>query len=228
VDSPDRRQRREEVHALGEEHLIFDGWISLFERLHALRPMDEVLVDLASRDPDLLAFLDRLTEYWHEVIDYLLDTGVDVVMFGDDWGTQSAPIVSPALFRDLFRPRYAEPMGRVHRAGRRVFLHCCGQVGPLLEDFIELGIDGYWPQIGCYDLDELAPRFRDHGVAMYLHPDRQRLVPHGRPEEIEAVIGAYAERYHALGGGGIFYVELENDVPWENARTLIESIARYR
>jgi len=33
---------------------------------------------------------------------------------------------------------------------------------------------------------------------------------------------------HAIGGGGIFYVEIENDAPWENVKTLIEAIHEYR
>lgn len=224
----EREQRRTEVHALKQDYLVFDGWISLLERLHALRPIDDVLAGLVNRDPALLAFLKRLTVYWHEVLDYLLSTGVDVVVFGDDWGTQTAPIISPGLFREIFRPRYAELMGRVKESGRKVFLHCCGRVGPLLDDFLELGIDGYWPQINCYHLDELAGRCRDYGVALYLHPDRQYLIPRGTPAEIESTIQGYAQRWRTLGGGGIFYVELENDAPFDNARALIESIDRYR
>ena len=41
-------------------------------------------------------------------------------------------------------------------------------------------------------------------------------------------IQKYADRYHKLGGGGIFYVEIENDAPFENVRALIESMDRYR
>ena len=28
------------------------------------------------------------------------------VVFGDDWGTQSAPIISPDLFREIYKPVY--------------------------------------------------------------------------------------------------------------------------
>ncbi|MFA6110534.1 MAG: uroporphyrinogen decarboxylase family protein [Candidatus Latescibacterota bacterium] len=220
--------RQEEVRRQRQEYLVVDGGLSLFERLHALRPMEDVLIGLAEDDPHLLAFLDRLTQHWHAVLDLVLALEVDVVTFGDDWGGQDAPLVSPALFRRVFKPRYQELMQRIRQAGRKVFLHCCGYVGPLLEDFFELGIAGYWPQITRYDLDELSARCREHRVAVYLHPDRQYLVPRGTPAEIEAIIREYAERYHRLGGGGIFYLEMENDAPWENVRALIEAVHRYR
>ena len=40
-----------------KNYLVFSGWISIFEKLHALRPMDEVLMDLYTEDKDLISFL---------------------------------------------------------------------------------------------------------------------------------------------------------------------------
>ncbi|NOY83184.1 MAG: hypothetical protein GXP31_19495 [Kiritimatiellaeota bacterium] len=216
------------IEELKKEYLVFRGGVSIFERLHALRPMDEALIDLHAGTPALYRFLERLMAYWLRMIDVWLTLDVDVVTFGDDWGTQTAPLISPALFRRVFRPRYEVLFEPIKRTGKRVFFHSCGRLGPILDDLLELGVDGFWPQLACYDERELARACREHGVAMYIHPDRQRLVPLGTPAEIDARIRQYAERYRAMGGGGIFYVEMENDAPWENVRTLIESIHRYR
>ncbi len=214
---------------LREDYLIFTGWISIFERLHAFRPLDEVLVDLHTGDPHLLAFLDRLVDYWRDVIRALIDAGADVIVFGDDWGTQTSTIVSPALFRDVFKPLYRELMAPIKTAGRRVFFHTCGFLGGIFDELLDLGIDGLWPQIGLFDAD---PRYAaaccEHKVAIYIHPDRQRLIPLGAPQEVDAAIRDYAEKYHRLGGGGIFHVEMENDAPWENVEALIRAIDRYR
>ena len=210
------------------DYLVFDGGVSLFERLCALRPMDEVLVGLLTEDAALLAFLDRLVAYWRGVIAAQVAAGVDVVTFGDDWGTQAAPIISPALFRALFKPRYQELFELVHQAGRRVFLHSCGRLGPIFDEFLELGVDGFWPQLPLYEGDEaFFARCKEHHVALYLHPDRQRLVPLGSPREIEERVRAYARRHRRLGGGGIFYVEIENDAPFENAEALLRSIHQH-
>jgi hypothetical protein len=98
----------------------------------------------------------------------------------------------------------------------------------LLDELFGLGIDGLWHQSALYDSDGFAQRCRDAGVTVYLHPDRQYLIPRGTPDEIRRTIGRFAERYHGLGGGAIFYVEIENDAPFENARALIEAIDEYR
>jgi len=228
LDSSTFAEEKKKVETQKKEYLVFAGGISLFERLHGLRPMDEVLVSLGTGDRHFMEFLDRLTAYWRAVIDYHLALGADVILFGDDWGTQTAPIVSPELFREVFKPRYQALMGPIKQAGRKVFLHCCGLVGELFDDFLDLGIDGYWPQITCYDPDVFVHKCREHQVAIYIHPDRQRLVPLGTPREIETAIHAYAERYRGLGGGGIFYIEMENDAPFENVKTLIQAVHRYR
>ena len=157
-----------------------------------------------------------------------LARGVDGVFFGDDWGTQNAPIISPKLFREVFKPRYRALMAPIKRAGRKVCFHSCGQLGSIFDDLLDLGIDLLWPQILRYDEEQLATACKEHGVTIYLHPDRQHLMPLGTPVEIDARIAAYAERYHRLGGGCIFYVEIENDAPFENVVALVEAVDRYR
>lgn len=212
-----------------EQFLVFSGWVSIFEKLHALRPMDEVLMDIQVQDADLMAFLDRLVDYWIGAIEMMLAAGVDTIEFGDDWGTQSAPIIAPSLFREVFKPRYDKLMAPIRRANRMVFFHSCGFLGEIFDELLDLGVRGLWPQMAMF---EAAPshlrKCREHGVAIYIHPDRQRLIPMGTPREIEAKIRTYASTYHRLGGGGIFYIEIENDAPFENVTALLEAVHRHR
>jgi uroporphyrinogen decarboxylase len=220
---------RTEIELHKKNFLIFDGWVSIFEKLCALRPMDDVLVDLYSEDEGLIVFLDRLTDYWLEAIDAMIDADVDVFMFGDDWGTQISTVISPAMFKDIFIPRYERLIRPIKKAGKRVFFHSCGFLGDIFNQLADLGIDGLWPQIRLF---EESPNFqqicREKQITLYIHPDRQRLIPRGTPTEIETAIKEYADHYHHIGGGAIFYVEIENDAPFENVEALIKSIHRYR
>jgi hypothetical protein len=110
-----------------------------------------------------------------------------------------------------------------------IFFHSCGFLGAIFDELLDLGIRGLWPQIGLFEADTAhIGRCRERSVAIYIHPDRQHLVPRGAPHEIEAKIRNYAQTYHRLHGGGIFYIEIENDAPFENISALLEAAHRYR
>ena len=228
LDSDEFRRSSRWVAEHKPNYYLIGGGGSLLEKICALRPMDEVLMDLYDRNPDLLAFLDRLLDHTCRWLDYHLAAGNDAVMLGDDWGTQTAPLVSPEIFREIYAPRYRVLADKVTRAGARTFFHCCGFMGPILDELFNLGISGLWPQLRFCDSDEFAATCKDRGVTIYIHPDRQRLVPRGTPREIWTAIGRLADRYHRLGGGGIFYIEIENDAPFENVKALIESVQACR
>ncbi len=220
---------RTELVAQRKDYLVFSGWISIFEKLHALRPMDEMLIDLMTGNPALLLFLDRLVEYWLAEIHNMIDAGVDVIMFGDDWGTQRAPIISPALFKSIFKPRYEKLMAPIHKAGRKVFFHICGCLDSTFHDLIDMGVHGLWPQINLFESNPtFFEKCRENKVVIYIHPDRQYLIPRGSPKEIDTEIRKYAEKFHALGGGGIFYIEIENDAHFENVKALVEAVHKWR
>jgi len=213
---------------LRRRYALIDGWVIIFERLHALRPMDEVLMDLASGEPALLSFLDRLVAHYERQIRYYLDIGIDLITFGDDWGTQERTLVSPALFRDIFVPHYRRLFAPIKAAGARVLFHSCGQFSTLIDDIFGLGIDVLWHQVARYDHQKLSARAKESGVSLLIHPDRQRLIPLGTPAQIDSAIAGYARWHRSLGGGAIFYVEIENDAPWENVEALVRAIDRYR
>jgi len=229
LGSPEFIADKHKTELLKNDFLIFNGWLSIFEKLHAVRPFQEVLTDIILQDEDLLLFIERLAGYWNRVIDYYISTGTDVFVFGDDWGMQDSTLIPPESFRKIFKPHYRQLFQRIQKAGGLVFLHCCGFMGELLDEFIEMGIRGLWPQINLYEKDEtFTSKCRKNLIATYIHPDRQKLIPLGTPEQISTYIRITAEKYKKLGGGGIFYAEIENDAPFENVKALLEAIHRYR
>jgi uroporphyrinogen decarboxylase len=207
-----------------ERYLAFGGWINLFETMHGLRPFEDVLMDIATQEPATIRLLDRLVEHRRKQMEYQLALGVDVIMFGDDWGTQDSLLISPKVFRDVFKPRLASLMAPVRRQNGRIFYHSCGTVHPLYNDLVEIGINGLWHQIGLYDAEQFADEAARNRTVLFLHMDRQRLVPLGTPHQIRETVKRYAEIHRKRGGGAIFYVEIENDAPFENVEALIQAV----
>ena len=63
-------------------------------------------------------------------------------------------------------------MAPIHRAGKKVFFHTCGQSSDILGGLAELGVHAIWPQINVYDEKELANRCRSLRMALAVSPDR--------------------------------------------------------
>lgn len=231
IPSPDSSAAvlyRKQVAQQKQNYMVLDGYLSLFDKLTALRRMDDLLVDIYTREEPFMRLLDRLTDYMKKQAQYLVDAGVDAPMFFDDWGFQEIPMISVEHFREVFRPRYEEIFEIIRNGGRKVFFHSCGHLGPIFDELADMGIDGIWHQANRYDLEAFAQKCRNHKITAYLHPDRQHLVPFGAPKEIRERVKKYADIYHRNGGGGIFYIEMENDVPWENVEALIRAVHEFR
>ncbi len=65
------------------------------------------------------------------------------IMQGEDFGFKTGTLISPEDIRELFFPWLRRFSELIHNNGRPYFLHSCGKVDDLVEDFIEdIKIDG--------------------------------------------------------------------------------------
>ena len=68
----------------------------------------------------------------------------DAVLWGDDFGYQSGPFISPAMFKDFFLDAIKQRVRHIHENyKKKVMKHCCGNIWPLLDFFLEIGYDSY-------------------------------------------------------------------------------------
>jgi len=74
---------------------------------------------------------------------WYLRPGMDAVFFEQDMAASKGPMISPEVFREFcFEPMCAR-VGHVRERGLQVVLHNCGNNRPLMESFIEAGIQCY-------------------------------------------------------------------------------------
>jgi uroporphyrinogen decarboxylase len=71
--------------------------------------------------------------------------GADFIMFGDDVGSGSGPMMSPAHYEEFFLPGLAAVVAKAHERGAYVLKHTDGNVDSLLDMFAEVGIDAFHP-----------------------------------------------------------------------------------
>lgn len=204
------------------------GWVGLFERMHSLRPFEDVLMDIYDDGPEINHLADLLVER-HKRGLALLKPDVDAVQMADDFGTQTAMMLSPAVFRRFFKPRYAELVSVIKAQNRKALFHCCGAAFPILEDLRDIGIDAVWPQINAYgDLKEFAAYCRSIGLAVAIHPERSSLMVRGTPDDIRRKLFEYADIFHPEEGGSWFYLEIDSGFPYENIEALVNAVRALR
>ncbi len=207
--------------------LLGDGG-SLFEKLHSLRPFEDVLVDIALDAPEIHRLEDAVAGHCAGCVRRALALGVDGVAFGDDFGTRSSLLMSLDDWRRFFKQRYDGLFSPVRRAGKPVFFHCCGKVDELLEEFAALGVAAIWPQLTVFDLPDLARRCRDLGLAVQLHPDRGELMQRGTPQDVREHVLRLIEIFDTPSGGSWLYIEIDPGFPFPNVEALFETAVELR
>jgi hypothetical protein len=205
-----------------KRYYTIGGGGHLFERLHSMRRFEDVLVDIALDVPEIHRMADMLVDYASAQIERALKLDVDAVSFGDDFGTQSALMLSPEQWRRFFRPRYEALFRPVKEAGKKVFFHCCGKIGEILPDFREAGVDVIWPQLPAFDMAALARTCRDLGLAVELHPDRGDLMQRGSPSAIRDYVLRMLDTFRTFEGGSWLYLEVDPGFPWRNVEALFQ------
>jgi len=170
-----------------------------FERLQFLRGTENLYLDLGRPQPALRDFLSRLHAFYVEELTLWAQTDVDGLTFMDDWGSQQALLISPDLWRELFKPLYAEYVAIAHAHGKHAFMHSDGYITDIIPDLIEIGLDALNAQVTCMGVEELGRRFGGE-LTFWGELDRQQLLPYASPDEVMAATRQLRTAFHHDGG----------------------------
>jgi uroporphyrinogen decarboxylase len=208
---------------------LFGG--NLLEIGEFLFRMDNFLAMLAAEPREVHRFLDALTEHHLANLErFLAAVGehIDVIVFGDDLGMQTGPLISPAMYREFFKPRHSRLWKRAKElAPVKVMLHSCGGIRELIPDLIDAGLDAVNPvQTSCEGMEpgELKGEFGSYLVFWGGGCDTREVLPYGSPEEVRRHV---RERVRILSpDGGFVFQQVHNvlaNVPAENVAAMLEA-----
>jgi len=150
---------------------------------------------------------------------------------GTDFGMQTGPFISPELYRRLYKPFHKRINDWTHKyTGWKTFIHSCGSVRALIEDFIEAGFDILNPvQSSASDMDpgELKKRFGERITFWGGGIDTQHTLPFGTPDEVRKEA---CQRIKTFGpGGGFVFNAIHNvqaKIPIENVLAMFETVQK--
>jgi len=209
---------------------LFGG--NLLEIGQFLYRNDNFLMLLAG-DPDRAHdFLEKLVSIHLKNLEKFLGAVgpyIDIILFGDDLGSQRGPQMSPKMYREFFKPRHAQMWKRAKElANVKVMLHCCGGVREILPDLIEAGLDAINPvQITCKGMEPKALK-TDFGREITFWGggcDTRDILPHGSAQAVREHVKRQVEVL--APGGGFVFQQVHNimaDVPPQNIVAMLDAV----
>ena len=222
------RQMEEEVDADGHRHFVFVDGGETFQRMFFLRGMENLLIDLHEDRDEVYGLRDLIVEFYLRRIERWLESDrVDGVMLRDDWGTQSALMVRPQIWRRVFRPAYTRLIDAIHAGGAAVSFHSDGMIEEILPDLVDMGCDEINPQVQLMDIESLGQQYSGR-VCVRADIDRQWTMPHGTPAQVRALIQRLFAAFGQSGGGYVGWGEMSSDVPMANGEAVLAAFAELR
>jgi len=130
--------------------------------------------------PFVQAVLDRYCDWIEVVAERVCQLGFDVFVSTDDLAFNTGPFFSPAVFRELVLPGYQWIAKKITLPW---IIHSDGNVLPLLDDLLTVGIAGLHPnEKGANDIRAMKRNYGDR-LCLLGNVDPNLLV--GQPEAVD-------------------------------------------
>jgi uroporphyrinogen decarboxylase len=199
----------------------------LFERAWMLRGMTDLLLDIAFHPSFVHELLDRILEIHIEALQVAAARlTLDAYFTGDDWAGQTNLLISPDMWRTFIKPRLRQLVDRCHACGLPFILHSCGNYIAVLDDLIEIGVDGL-ESLQPEAIDVFRVKQRTMGrVFLIGGMGVQSTLFHGTPDRVRAVTKRLLVE---LGRGGGYVISPakplhEQTLPIGNIAAFLETI----
>jgi uroporphyrinogen decarboxylase len=201
---------------------------TLWEKSYMLVGMQDLMC-LFFTEPDAVReLLHRIMDFQLGIARHYVAVGTEMVGMGDDLGTQKGLLLSPAIIHEFLVPEYRRLFDFYQERGVLVNFHSCGHVTPILETFMDLGVDILNPvQATANDLDEM--RRCTQGRMALQGGVRSATIVAG---PVEAIRDEVAQRLWQLGREGGYFCGPDQGMPWpeEHIQALydvVDELGRY-
>jgi uroporphyrinogen decarboxylase len=181
-------------------------------------------------DPELVdEVLGKCTDFYVQGGLKMIEEGVDAILFADDYGSVSSPMISPELHKKHIIPQLIRMINVFKKAGVPVIMHSDGNISPLLKNLVEAGISAYHPmeRKAGMNIDEIKSNFGKK-ICLIGNVDNKSTLLSGSKEDVcKEVIECI--RRAAPDGGFILASDhsLNDMIPIENVFALYETGRKY-
>ena len=172
----------------------------MFERLLDISDVTEVFIWLAEEPEDAIGYANAMADFKIKHIDKVIDEWghVDFFALSDDWGTQRAPFISPAMWERIFYRPTKRIADHIRKRGYYVNVHSCGKIdelAPYIATFADL-----WEGQSMNDIAALKKKLGDR-LAFTIHLDPGIIMnPDATDEQVIQAVRGAIDTYGEGGG----------------------------
>jgi uroporphyrinogen decarboxylase len=202
---------------------VIESGVGLTEIYHRLGW--EPFAALVADEPDLLvAFLAARSRAELRRVAAIADPRrIPIALTYDDIAYKTSTLFSPKWLRRVWVPHLKQLVAAWHARGSLCLYHSDGNLWPILDDLVAVGIDGLNPLEVLAGMTVKDVRQRYPNLFLTGGIDVSQLLPFGTPEEVRQVC---RQTIADVGGVGYFIgstTELHWDVKPENAAAMFET-----
>ena len=220
------------VKAIIKNDLIAVAFLemTIFEMAWYLRGMDTLLIDMIENPDFANVLFDEITKIRIKTAERFANSGVDILMLGDDVATQLDMMMSLDMWRTFLKPRLESVIkaAKSLKNDLLILYHSDGNCQKIIPDLIEIGVDILNPvQPECMDPFEIK-KIYGRKLSFWGALGTQTVMPFGTPLEVKDTCKKIIE---VVGkGGGLLLAPshvIEPEVPWDNIQAFIDAINEY-
>jgi uroporphyrinogen decarboxylase len=198
-----------------------------------IRGVEEIFIDM-SLNPELAeAIFSNIRNFYCSYAERIFEAAkgkLDILLMGDDFGSQDGPLVSPGMWVDFIGKGFADYIDIAKSYNLFVMHHTCGSVRALIPLMMERGLgilQSIQPEASGMNPWELKAEFGKQ-LAFHGGISIQRTLPFGTPDDIRKEV---RDRVDALAPGGGYILctahNIQADTPVENVKELLRAYKDY-
>ncbi len=218
----------------GEYAILGGEWSPFWHDAIDLLGMENLYLQMYDHPALVDALFSHIVDFYAEVSRRIFEAAgdlIDIFFIGNDFGSQTGPLLGEELFRRYVLPHLTRLIGLGHDYNLKVQLHCCGGVEPLLPVMIEAGLDAFHAVQPCCQGMDLKNLKSNYGDKLVFNGaiDSHHVLINGTPAMVREKTCEVLELMMPGGGfvAGASHDYILEETPVANIVAMVDTVMEY-